>query len=326
MGTLYDLLGALPNDDAEGLRIAFRRAAKATHPDINPDDPDASLRFRQLVRAHDILSDVEQRATYDELLALALQQPGSNSNRTIVYQTIHKHASNTLAATIISGMLIGGYMLFGHVSKALVIPEEAIEVAARGPAEVAARGPAEVVALAPAGQPDATAPNEPPDKPESAAIPDGTIATNAVAPAASPPAIADVEKAANPPATANVDKAANPPATANVDKAANPAMNDAKSYQAQGMVAYRDGDLNRALADFDRAIQRDPNFADAFIDRSIVLYRMHELNRAFADIAQAKRIKNSSRTRISASAPQKTSPVRPRDAVNDSMGIAAGGP
>ena len=37
MGTLYDLLGALPSDDAEGLRTAFRKAAKATHPDINPD-------------------------------------------------------------------------------------------------------------------------------------------------------------------------------------------------------------------------------------------------------------------------------------------------
>ena len=61
MGTLYDLLGALPDDDAEGLRTAFRRAAKATHPDINPDNPDAALRFRQLMRAHNILSDAEQR-------------------------------------------------------------------------------------------------------------------------------------------------------------------------------------------------------------------------------------------------------------------------
>ena len=51
MGTLYNLLGALPSDDAESLRTAFRKAAKATHPDINPDNPDAALRFRQLVRA-----------------------------------------------------------------------------------------------------------------------------------------------------------------------------------------------------------------------------------------------------------------------------------
>ena len=57
MGTLYDLLGALPSDDAEGLRTAFRKAAKATHPDINPDQPDAALRFRELVRAYDILTD-----------------------------------------------------------------------------------------------------------------------------------------------------------------------------------------------------------------------------------------------------------------------------
>ena len=50
MRTLYDLLGALPDDDAEGLRTAFRKAAKATHPDLNPDNPDAALRFRQLVK------------------------------------------------------------------------------------------------------------------------------------------------------------------------------------------------------------------------------------------------------------------------------------
>ena len=42
MGTLYDLLGALPSDDAEELRTAFRKAAKATHPDTNPDNPDAA--------------------------------------------------------------------------------------------------------------------------------------------------------------------------------------------------------------------------------------------------------------------------------------------
>ena len=68
MGTLYDLLGALPSDDAEELRTAFRKAAKATHPDINPDNPDAALRFRELMRAYDILTDTDQRATYDQLL------------------------------------------------------------------------------------------------------------------------------------------------------------------------------------------------------------------------------------------------------------------
>src|SRR5882757_1357724 len=101
MGTLYDLLGALPNDDAEGLRVAFRRAAKATHPDTNPDNPDAAVRFRQLVRAHTILSDAEQRETYDQLLSIATR-PSEPPRRTVVYEKVHSFATNTLAATIIA--------------------------------------------------------------------------------------------------------------------------------------------------------------------------------------------------------------------------------
>jgi curved DNA-binding protein CbpA len=42
MYTLYDLLGARPQDDAKTLKKAFRKAAKATHPDVNPGDPDPS--------------------------------------------------------------------------------------------------------------------------------------------------------------------------------------------------------------------------------------------------------------------------------------------
>jgi len=62
MDTLYDLLGALPRDDAEGLRVAFRRAVKGAHPDLKPGDPDAALKFRQIVRANEILGDIEQPA------------------------------------------------------------------------------------------------------------------------------------------------------------------------------------------------------------------------------------------------------------------------
>jgi hypothetical protein len=115
MGTLYDLLGALPGDDAEGLRAAFRRAAKATHPDMNPEDPEAPRRFRELMRAYDILTDTDQRSTYDELLLIALQPPGAEKS-TRVYERVRKYASNTMAATIISGVLVAGYTLFGHFS------------------------------------------------------------------------------------------------------------------------------------------------------------------------------------------------------------------
>ena len=124
MGTLYDLLGALPSDDAEELRTAFRKAAKATHPDINPDNPDAALRFRELMRAYDILTDTDQRATYDQLLAIALQ-PSAASTAVRTYEVIGKVASNTMAATVISAVLVGGYVLFGIFSK----PPGAAEIA-----------------------------------------------------------------------------------------------------------------------------------------------------------------------------------------------------
>jgi DnaJ domain len=171
MGTLYDLLGALPSDDAEGLRTAFRKAAKATHPDINPDNPDAALRFRELVRAYDILTDAEQRETYDELLAIALQPaPATQAVRT--YEVIGKVASNTMAATVISAVLVGGYVLFGMFSK----PPGAAEIAPDGIV-----GEVQVVA---ALHPDITASDDPRVQREADAPTVTAAVTSAVAPAA----------------------------------------------------------------------------------------------------------------------------------------------
>ena len=171
MGTLYDLLGALPSDDAEDLRTAFRKAAKATHPDINPDNPDAALRFRELVRAYDILNDVEQRTTYDQLLAIALQPPpATKAVRT--YEVIGKVASNTMAATVISAVLVGGYVLFGMFSK----PPGAAEI-------ISDRTIGETQLVA-ALHPDVTASDEPRVQRDGAAPTAGAVATSEVAPAA----------------------------------------------------------------------------------------------------------------------------------------------
>src|SRR5437588_7576017 len=106
MKTLYDLLNALPEDDAEGVRAAFRKAAKANHPDNNPGDPDAALRFRRIVRANAILTDERQRATYDRLLAVALQE---------------QRLKFVIAGSLFSIVLIGGYLLFGYVPSASLI-------------------------------------------------------------------------------------------------------------------------------------------------------------------------------------------------------------
>jgi curved DNA-binding protein CbpA len=56
--------------DAEALKKAFRKAVKANHPDLHPDDPNAPLQFQQIVAANALLRDAKQRATYNRLLEL----------------------------------------------------------------------------------------------------------------------------------------------------------------------------------------------------------------------------------------------------------------
>src|ERR1035437_3345607 len=116
MKTLYDVLGALPSDDAEGLRTAFRKAVKGAHPDIHPDDPDAALKFREIARANEILGDAEQRAAYDHLLELARQEQKSAAEHAIAAR-IHKLAFGVIALAGVSVVTVGGYLLFMHRSE-----------------------------------------------------------------------------------------------------------------------------------------------------------------------------------------------------------------
>jgi hypothetical protein len=223
MGTLYDLLGALPSDDAEGLRTAFRKAAKATHPDINPDNPDAALRFRELMRAYDILTDAEQRSTYDHLLAIALQPPqATKAVRT--YEVIGKVASNTMAATVISAVLVGGYVVFGMFSK----PPGAAEIA---PDRIV--GEPQVVA---ALHPDIAASDAPRVQRAEDVSTVGAVVTSAVASAAKEANAAAIGRFEPVPGFVSYNLAVQyyPRfATANFDR---------------GIVLYRVGDLDRPFA------------------------------------------------------------------------------
>ena len=125
MKTLYDLLGALPKDDAEELRTAFRKAAKGAHPDLHPGDPDAALKFREIVRASEILGDTEQRAAYDHLLELAhLEQVSASKHATAA--RFHRFASGVMAVAGVSIMTAGSYLLFMQMSVASLAPADSI--------------------------------------------------------------------------------------------------------------------------------------------------------------------------------------------------------
>jgi hypothetical protein len=68
MKTAYDVLGVPRKASNEGIRTAFRKAAKACHPDLNAGDPTAELQIQQVITAYEILKTPHRRAAYDRHL------------------------------------------------------------------------------------------------------------------------------------------------------------------------------------------------------------------------------------------------------------------
>jgi curved DNA-binding protein CbpA len=66
---LYQLLGVPREASREAIAQAWRRRARAEHPDSRPGDAAAASRFRDLAGAWHVLGDPARRAAYDQGLA-----------------------------------------------------------------------------------------------------------------------------------------------------------------------------------------------------------------------------------------------------------------
>lgn len=62
---LYTILGLSRVATPADIKRAYKRLARRFHPDINPGDGTAVVRFRQITRAYETLSDPERRRLYD---------------------------------------------------------------------------------------------------------------------------------------------------------------------------------------------------------------------------------------------------------------------
>jgi tetratricopeptide (TPR) repeat protein len=302
METLYDLLGALPRDDGEELRAAFRRAVKGSHPDLNPGDPEAGQKFREIVRANEILVDDEQRAAYDHLLDLAQREQRQKSTA----KTVHRVATSVIALSVVSSLGLGAYIIYQDEPQFSGTLEHLAEIAIARPGDFAGLTPAAHAKTAPA-----QAWMQPPPvteaRSETPSLDIKVVQTISVQPAEKQETASVPPDAILPVAATPQTQADNVP-TASVGPPLEIAPSDAKVFRERGIFAYRSGNLDGAIAEFDRAIQLDPKFSAAYIDRGIVLYRLQKFDQAFADIAQAKRIEKANRSKAAQATPKKPKP------------------
>jgi molecular chaperone DnaJ len=66
----YKILGVTKGVSDADLKKAYRKLAKANHPDLHPGDQAAESRFKDISEAYDVLSDVTERKEYDAVRAM----------------------------------------------------------------------------------------------------------------------------------------------------------------------------------------------------------------------------------------------------------------
>jgi molecular chaperone DnaJ len=66
----YKVLGVSKDASAADIKKAYRKLARANHPDSHPGDKAAEERFKAIAEAYDVVGDEEKRKQYDEMRTL----------------------------------------------------------------------------------------------------------------------------------------------------------------------------------------------------------------------------------------------------------------
>ena len=66
----YQVLGVAKDAPAAEIKKAYRKLARANHPDSNPGDKAAEERFKAIAEAYDVVGDEQKRKQYDETRAM----------------------------------------------------------------------------------------------------------------------------------------------------------------------------------------------------------------------------------------------------------------
>lgn len=62
----YEVLGVQKNANEAEIKKAYRKLARQYHPDVNPNNPDAETKFKEVNEAFEVVGNPEKRAQYDQ--------------------------------------------------------------------------------------------------------------------------------------------------------------------------------------------------------------------------------------------------------------------
>lgn len=74
----YEILGVSKNASDDEIKKAYRKLAVKYHPDRNPGDKEAEAKFKEINEAHEVLSDKQKRARYDQFGHAGVGGAGGN--------------------------------------------------------------------------------------------------------------------------------------------------------------------------------------------------------------------------------------------------------
>lgn len=139
----YEVLGIPRTASADEVKQAYRRLARAYHPDVNRDNQKAAEeKFKELSEAYEVLADSEKRQRYDRLGFPGVQSdfgPGGFTwqNFTHAGDLEDLFANNPLFQQLFGSLLGGG--MFGGMSRGMN-QGQSVEVSLRLPLSAALTG------------------------------------------------------------------------------------------------------------------------------------------------------------------------------------------
>ncbi|KAF4548046.1 DnaJ domain-containing protein 3 [Elsinoe fawcettii] len=97
--THYETLNLTPSATAKEIKSSFYKLSKSHHPDLHPNDPNASSRFVKISEAYTVLGSPEKRQKYDRTLT-----PASSPTAPAPKGSYSSHTTNPAGGRAPSGL------------------------------------------------------------------------------------------------------------------------------------------------------------------------------------------------------------------------------